>query len=1329
MRINIDDIFNKKYIKAAAEKPAGITEPPQETTEQEDSPEQAETPESSEKDLLETAKKINEQIDEKVEELQESGEHLQEASQNGSALLPPEQDEIQKAVQEANAEGQQTADTTQAEIQDEIQETKIERAKNGVKEKEETAEKLKKIIEQNFYVTDAVNVKRSSGEIEDDWKYAGYGSLKEGGDSFDGVRVIKKDTDGKTIEKCIPLEEFCNLNNLAAPTEEKNKQTEDEAKKIEGETEKPKTELAEKIKETEISPEYLAQDFQEKFNIKQEDLEKIEGWQDLSPGQQALVLENLKQITVGRIEEEGLSEYKQKTSEAKFLGRVWRNVFKKYYVVKAEKATAEDLQKGGITDHGEFLSQLVSGLKENGPGVKITEQGALEIQFASGFKNLNEQQVKQVENFNKIATVFSKMPYEWGLATASKKQREKFDKIKDDYEKAKESLLDVETKQSQDASQAMLAVAKIEKNVQLNQFLNTHPEIEERLKNIKDKSAFKQLFTNVATERGAYMAGGFVTRTTAIGLLGWVGAPLAAAGMAGLIAKKRSKETLKEQEKLGRKGISESENLKTKLKTQLEPFLTKLKKAREEGVREEIEKALNDLNEAKKKPEIEKLEKALLKTEGKEKNFVDATGLTEKLKNLVSRIDEATSETEKKKLRGLLDTRLGYTQEKINEGLVDFGTAKERLSNQYELLKKISEGEAIALLGEKEIIKSKSGKTLNERLDKFLTFKGEKISQAQKKYVRNQIIKGASFGFAFASLGMLAREAIGAVSGGDGGGSNIPELPTRKGILAGTAENIKAKQSPGIETATVQPRVGAGSAETVGAIKPSGGASIPEAAPVSRTRELTASSSGAASRLTEAKIGYQGGKSIWQEAEKQLTARFQEKFAKLGGADTNAAEALKTINIDRLKDTIVQNPQEYGLAKGIVFERMSDEQIKNINWDKAVDNTFGVFEKRPDLTVDLTKGQVENIIENNEQLRNYFQTHPGASRSQENIDAVLKGKELAETEKVISETTVPQTPSEKIPEAQKVFEKAEPKTTLAWEKVKEPATEAEEPAVEEWGPPKSSEKISEESFPTSQKSNIPETQEITSSKKERISGVKEPSGATIEKLRREFESLPEQEPSQNIPQPPEDLTRTAPESAEITQETMPETITEPMITDETKFFETISREVQYDLQNYKIELPQEIKQGQEITDILKSVKEQIEGLRADIKAGALEPARLTPEKVRSDLSLIEQLQNKISLQEAAKQLKLVNEKLTENFNVPSEKIDKWLELQKIAQNNPEGWEQHEELLQYKILLLEKKTIQDYLKDDLLNLAKFKKFFEYQLPQPAPPDEGLVSHSH
>ena len=152
-------------------------------------------------------------------------------------------------------------------------------------------------------------------------------------------------------------------------------------------------------------------------------------------------------------------------------------------------------------------------------------------------------------------------------------------------------------------------------------------------------------------------------------------------------------------------------------------------------------------------------------------------------------------------------------------------------------------------------------------------------------------------------------------------------------------------------------------------------------------------------QILEKSIDYQGGKSIWQESARQLSSRFDEQFK-------NSEEALKTYNIDKMKDAVVDAikggnkdlTEKYGLTGIDNSDKITVDQLKNIKWENVFDDAF----KGKGLTGDLSEQQMESIVKNNAALNEFFTQNPNVPRTIENYENILKGKGGVEFEKEIS---------------------------------------------------------------------------------------------------------------------------------------------------------------------------------------------------------------------------------------------------------------------------------------------------------------------------------------
>ena len=511
----------------------------------------------------------------------------------------------------------------------------------------------------------------------------------------------------------------------------KEEKTEKEKEK----KDKDKKETTEEKKESKEISELITARFEDEMNIKKEDLEKIEGFDELSPGQQLLALENLKQVTLKEIHGEGLAKSKEQITNAKFLGRIWKGISKKYQIAKIEKSTAKEIKEGGIKFHKKTLEQLSRGMKANGPEVRM-KGGHLEIQYAPVF----------FKDFNETATKFSRIPDEWSKETASKEEQEKYKQAKEKYEQEKKDILNFKAEQIGE-EYAAIYMNSIESNIILNQLLNTHPEVEKQLKKIEDEKVWKKVLKDIVTERGIYAGAGFLTRTATISMIGMIGAPLAAAGMGGFMARKRAKETLKEREIMAREG------------------------------------------------EEDKSKEA--------KDFVDAEYLHESIDFLIDELileKESLDVGKKEEMIRSLKFHIEDAQNKIKDGTVNYGKKDVRLFNQYELIEKISSGISLfEYLGSGTEYKEKYEKDI-ETIDGFLEKQDKEISDAKKKYIRNQIIRGAIMGAGFATAGYAIRHFAGEF-GLFGGGSVEKETIEEVGKIEEVKKVEKVSDIWGSKTA------------------------------------------------------------------------------------------------------------------------------------------------------------------------------------------------------------------------------------------------------------------------------------------------------------------------------------------------------------------------------------------------------------------------------------------------------------------------------------------------------------------------------------------------
>ncbi|MEK7522612.1 MAG: hypothetical protein AAB569_03460, partial [Patescibacteria group bacterium] len=471
---------------------------------------------------------------------------------------------------------------------------------------QENNEETKKII-----VEESFGSKLSEEEIKERRKIVeevevSQRNRKEYGDNIDAIkekikngelitsveaRLLRAD-ETENVEEEIGEE----MTNLLKP---ENNETEQK------EAEKPK-------KETFIS-EKVSTEALKNFNIKEGELKGLEGFGELSDGQQKIVLQNLRQMSLSRIQAEAAEKANEDNKKRGFFGKLWQGVIgNKLKLANLEKEKAIEMEKGGVATHGDSLKQLIKGIKDFGPEVENEKQ----INYISEkeFGSLNFAQKEALRKYNDIAAEYGKLPEEYGFESASKKNKARYDEITAQYKQAQENILPALKEFYADEKKAMLRVNKADFGVKMNQFLTNHPDVEKQLEGIKDDRWWKVLGKSFA-EKGTYGLAGAAARHATVGAFGYIGAPIAAAGMGAWLAYKRTKEEIIKKEILGRKGF------KDESKTA--------------------------------------------------KNFVKADTLTANFDRAIRKIKEensksAPNETELKELRESLAARIKYTTDKID---------------------------------------------------------------------------------------------------------------------------------------------------------------------------------------------------------------------------------------------------------------------------------------------------------------------------------------------------------------------------------------------------------------------------------------------------------------------------------------------------------------------------------------------------------------------------------------------------------------------------------------------------------------------------------------
>ncbi|PLX21905.1 hypothetical protein C0584_01040, partial [Candidatus Parcubacteria bacterium] len=531
-----------------------------------------------------------------------------------------------------------------------------------------------------------IKVKRSSGDIEDDWFIMGY---------VRGQALVVKYSETKEdpLYKIISAEEL----------EELNKNDEENEHKTENISETSSGEIK-------LSPEDIAL-IEENLGIKMEDLKKIEGFGELSEGQQILAMENMKQLLLGKVISESDAQYKEDQKNRGFLKKVWGAFSKHKKVADIKKDKLSEMRNKNLMegdrekDYENLLKQIVDVMRSSGPEVELVD-GKTRMNFIGEQEGMTEEEKEAIKQFNIIASNFSKTSQDKSFG--SKHDREVYSMRQARFEKALQEMLTLMASKGSEV-EAMQRISEIDKSVRMTQYFNANPDVEDQIKNIKDGKWYKEALKGVVTERLLFSGGGYIARGATGAVLGFAAAPLVAASIGGLRAYQRGKGELSENDRLAREGV------------------------------------------------LDKSEQA--------KNIVSGDGLSQKLNRMFDDLEtlQQDAETNQEKIDELLSrimTRLDFTQEKIADGLVNYGEIDNRVSSEYSLVSAVAKAKVLVSENSPAVKEE-----LEQRLENFLNLKEQKISSERRKFIFKKVRNGVIWSAGFAVVGAGIRELQGNFSG------------------------------------------------------------------------------------------------------------------------------------------------------------------------------------------------------------------------------------------------------------------------------------------------------------------------------------------------------------------------------------------------------------------------------------------------------------------------------------------------------------------------------------------------------------------------------------
>lgn len=811
----------------------------------------------------------------------------------------------------------------------------------------------------------------------------------------------------------------------------------------------------------EPKPEEQKDDVLEKFkefNIGEEEIKTLKGFSDLTPAQQFLVYEGLKQMSLVEVKEGAKnavdakiqSKIKIVTSDMGFWRRnstkvvnafngIIPGLTKKYDIAKKEKEGIRNLKTGGLPlqkNNIAELTNMISAMKIDA----TLDQGKIKVNYLPNRESLNAEQNSSLNNFNDIAYKFSQIPKDWAFKTANKKQQEEYRSQETQYFRAKADALEVLGKDPS-GGDALFEMNKADYQVKLMQFLAAHPDIDKEFSKIENQSALRKMMSGEAAARGSYMAGGFAARHTLTGLIGlgglpvaaasFVAMPLAAAGVGAWRARDRAKTGLNEKDITGRKTNVEAQ--KTNIEMQRLQVVDEINKLvpleynRSINIREEWLKTTATKEQRNKfgalKAKYDEIKKVYDKQNEKErdktvKHFYLADDFTNKLQ-----ISEFATQTKlNESIQGAelsdpkkgfelyedyktalynLKVRIQYTEEKLESGLVNFGSGNS-LKSKLDLVQALSEARTTLILNYKDLedkekelkgeeatrkeqkLKDDTSRDLEKRFNDLFASKyfkfNQSLSEARKKYIKKEMIKGAGIGATFAIGGMLLRELagqFGIIKGphiGDKVGGQAPEK------MAGNPKNYDEMSRRAARALT-------------------GEANNEKYEPIGQSPVEDASTNNA--EIFSDKISNEGLNGRSDSAWRSIREIFKKNADKFGyRGDASDAESLHKWAETQTANAVHNSPD---VAKRVVFEgnHVLLERGSNGNFFAKVEAGEGPepgflndASNTPEVVTSATETPTGNIEPKELDAEKFFAEHPEANEQIKKFGWTTKGTEL-----------------------------------------------------------------------------------------------------------------------------------------------------------------------------------------------------------------------------------------------------------------------------------------------------------------------------------------------
>ena len=481
-----------------------------------------------------------------------------------------------------------------------------------------------------------------------------------------------------------------------------------------------------------------------KIGLGPEQIKAIPGWETLTEGQRMLVLNRYQNFYVENIKANAEVEFEKRFTKASGFKKLFMNFGRTNRTRKIERELLQKMTAGGLNESKKaHLETLVSDTLEHDFKVSI-ENGKIAVNFANTPEDINtltKEQLNAFNNYNIATTELMQIPEEWGGPRATKAQRMKFENAKNFREESEKTLLEVKNK-LYGSERAIVEMNRSRAQADLVRFDLANPTIGKAIDDIK-KTSWKDLVS-----RRDLFYGGLFFLGAGLRNLG-VTAPISGGVLGGFRGWLKGKEKLYKQDKMSRRG------------------------------------QLTDLTEAK----------SWIKGSTKDTTIQDIGSLTSKINSLIERIEKESQAENKdpkkiQELTRMLESRIEYSEMKMDEARVNHGNDITRLQNRSKFVQALTQARGVvSVYNPSEEQKVYIGNVAG-RVMEFEAMKDQKISKKRAVYLTERVlagaVKGATVAFAGQQTGKLiagwfdhSGEAIGTgeTPEGSGDGNNWFDKP------------------------------------------------------------------------------------------------------------------------------------------------------------------------------------------------------------------------------------------------------------------------------------------------------------------------------------------------------------------------------------------------------------------------------------------------------------------------------------------------------------------------------------------------------------------------